>query len=737
MGSSEMDKTAKEKEAKTPPAATTTTINNQDPSSATSTGTLNPPWSGFQAYSPMPPPGYMASSPQAHPYMWGVQHMMPPYGTPPHPYVAMYPHGGMYAHPSMPPGSYPFSPFAMPSPNGIPEPAANTAGSSEADGKPSEPKEKLPIKRSKGSLGSLNMITGKNNETSITSAANGVYSKRSFNITDTEENFVCSADVASDGTTEGSDANSQSDSHMKSGGGQDSLEETSQNDNSAHGSQEGGPNHSIVTQTRAMVVSMQAGGVPGTNLNIGMDYWGTPASGSIAPVSGKVPASSVTGGMVNSGSREGVQSQPWLQDERELKRQRRKQSNRESARRSRLRKQAECDELAQRAETLKEENVNLRLEVNRIRSEYEQLQAENTSLKEKLGETPGNEDGNKLSTQPDELSSEVQPSEQAVVEQNAIDAVFQNLSIVTFDEVYSPLFGDANGNLILSPSGHSVRLLLDRFTGAGFISSKMYQHGFYSANIKLPSDYTAGTSNVDVFEKTHDELDFEFLGNVEGKPWRFQTNIYGHGSTSRGREERYRLWFDPSKEFHRYSILWTVKNIIFYIDDVPIREVLHNEEMGLDYPSKPMSLYATIWDASSWATSGGRYKVNYKYAPFVSEFKDFVQDGCPVDPIQEFSDVDCTDIDAQLEANDYSFITPRQRAAMRRFRERYMYYSYCYDNVRYPVRPPECVIIPTEQQRFRNTGRLKFGGSHRARKRRSRRRSRNPIVISAVVEAGM
>jgi len=28
---------------------------------------------------------------------------MPPYGTPPHPYVAMYPPGGMYAHPSMPP----------------------------------------------------------------------------------------------------------------------------------------------------------------------------------------------------------------------------------------------------------------------------------------------------------------------------------------------------------------------------------------------------------------------------------------------------------------------------------------------------------------------------------------------------------------------------------------------------------------------------------------------------------
>ena len=35
-----------------------------------------------------------------------LQQLMPPYGTPPHPYVAMYPPGGIYAHPSMPPVSF-------------------------------------------------------------------------------------------------------------------------------------------------------------------------------------------------------------------------------------------------------------------------------------------------------------------------------------------------------------------------------------------------------------------------------------------------------------------------------------------------------------------------------------------------------------------------------------------------------------------------------------------------------
>lgn len=272
-----------------------------------------------------------------------------------------------------------------------------------------------------------------------------------------------------------------------------------------------------------------------------------------------------------------------------------------------------------------------------------------------------------------------------------------NLSTISFDEGYGPLFGD--GNLVRSPDGRSVRLLLDRFTGSGFISSKMYKYGFFSANIKLPADYTAGlcvafyTSNADVFEKSHDELDFEFLGNIEGKPWRFQTNLYGNGSTNRGREERYRLWFDPSKEFHRYSILWTEKKIIFYIDDVPIREVVRNNAMGSEYPSKPMSLYATIWDASNWATSGGRYKVNYKYAPFVSEYKDLVLEGCPVDPIQQFPMASSfSESNARLETADFAMITRKQRFAMRRFRQRFMYYSYCYDTLRYPIPPPECVI---------------------------------------------
>jgi xyloglucan:xyloglucosyl transferase len=168
----------------------------------------------------------------------------------------------------------------------------------------------------------------------------------------------------------------------------------------------------------------------------------------------------------------------------------------------------------------------------------------------------------------------------------------------------------ANGSLCscrVSPCWRSV-------SGAGFASQGAYHHGFFSASIKLPADHTAGVvvafyvsitnslrtnrckcamrqeililklaldslglsrcmvvtalsfwpqmSNGDVYERTHDELDFEFLGNVRGREWRVQTNVYGNGSTAAGREERYGLWFDPTQDFHRYAIRWSHDTIM-------------------------------------------------------------------------------------------------------------------------------------------------------------------------------
>ncbi|KAJ3674116.1 hypothetical protein LUZ60_006108 [Juncus effusus] len=256
-----------------------------------------------------------------------------------------------------------------------------------------------------------------------------------------------------------------------------------------------------------------------------------------------------------------------------------------------------------------------------------------------------------------------------------------NLRTISFHEGYTQLFGDSN--LMLHHEGKRVHISLDERTGAGFRSQGQYLHGFFSASIKLPSDYTAGVvvafymSNGDVYEKTHDELDFEFLGNIKGRDWRIQTNIYGNGSTSIGREERYGLWFDPTEDFHQYSILWTHDTIIFYIDDVAIRELKKDRSMGAQFPSKPMSLYATIWDGSTWATSGGRYKVNYKYAPYIAEFTDLILHSCST---YRFSPCGAVSL------------SPAQRSTMASFRRHYMTYGYCYDRIRYNVPPVECDV---------------------------------------------
>lgn len=90
--------------------------------------------------------------------------------------------------------------------------------------------------------------------------------------------------------------------------------DAAQNGNSMHGSQNGGPStpHTIVNQTMA-IMPITAAGAPATNLNIGMDYWGSPAASTIPALHGKVPSTAVAGGIVTAGSQDGAQSQLWLQ----------------------------------------------------------------------------------------------------------------------------------------------------------------------------------------------------------------------------------------------------------------------------------------------------------------------------------------------------------------------------------------------------------------------------------------
>lgn len=106
------------------------------------------------------------------------------------------------------------------------------------------------------------------------------------------------------------------------------------------------------------------------NLNIGMDIWNASPALAVPAVQGEAnPGLALA-------RRDGVTQL----DERELKRERRKQSNRESARRSRLRKQQECEELARKVADLTTENSALRAELDNLRKACQDMEAENSRL---------------------------------------------------------------------------------------------------------------------------------------------------------------------------------------------------------------------------------------------------------------------------------------------------------------------------------------------------------------------
>ncbi|KAK6935478.1 G-box binding protein, multifunctional mosaic region [Dillenia turbinata] len=84
------------------------------------------------------------------------------------------------------------------------------------------------------------------------------------------------------------------------------------------------------------------------------------------------------------------------QNERQLKRERRKQANRESARRSRMRKQAEHKDLMRRYESLTAENLALKSELEELTKNSNILRLENAALEEKLKRKPSGQAGVKV-----------------------------------------------------------------------------------------------------------------------------------------------------------------------------------------------------------------------------------------------------------------------------------------------------------------------------------------------------
>lgn len=70
-----------------------------------------------------------------------------------------------------------------------------------------------------------------------------------------------------------------------------------------------------------------------------------------------------------------------------------------------------------------------------------------------------------------------------------------------------------------------------------------------------------------------------------------------------------------------------------YVDEVLIRIFQNFEDEGIPYlNSKAVQAYMSVFDGSSWATRGGRDKIDWTNSPFKTVYTHFVLDACVVEP---------------------------------------------------------------------------------------------------------
>ncbi|PKI55676.1 hypothetical protein CRG98_023892 [Punica granatum] len=249
-------------------------------------------------------------------------------------------------------------------------------------------------------------------------------------------------------------------------------------------------------------------------------------------------------------------------------------------------------------------------------------------------------------------------------------------------------WGDQRAKIL--NGGQDLTLSLDRASGSGFKSKNEYLFGRIDMQIKLVAGNSAGTVAAYYLSSqgpTHDEIDFEFLGNLSGNPYTLHTNVFTQGKGNR--EQQFHLWFDPAKAYHTYSIVWNTQRIIFLVDNIPIRVFNNLESIGIPFPkNQPMRIYSSLWNADDWATMGGRVKTDWSNAPFTASFRNFNANTCVRAP----GSSSCTRTDPNQDSTwQDQALDASGRNRLRWVQQKYMVYNYCTDVNRFPQGlPPEC-----------------------------------------------
>lgn len=252
-------------------------------------------------------------------------------------------------------------------------------------------------------------------------------------------------------------------------------------------------------------------------------------------------------------------------------------------------------------------------------------------------------------------------------------------------------WGDGRAKIL--SNGELLTLNLDKASGSGFQSRNEYLFGKIDMQLKLVPGNSAGTVTAYYLSSkgsAWDEIDFEFLGNLSGDPYILHTNVFSQGKGNR--EQQFYLWFDPTADFHTYSILWNPQRIVFSVDGTPIREFKNLESMGVPFPkNQPMRIYSSLWNADDWATRGGLVKTDWALAPFTASYRNFNAEACVLSNGASSCGTTTSPPASTSNAWFSEELDSARHERLKWVRENYMVYNYCKDVNRFPQGlPPEC-----------------------------------------------
>ncbi|PUZ60974.1 hypothetical protein GQ55_4G229000 [Panicum hallii var. hallii] len=243
---------------------------------------------------------------------------------------------------------------------------------------------------------------------------------------------------------------------------------------------------------------------------------------------------------------------------------------------------------------------------------------------------------------------------------------------------------------------HLTLSLVSNSSGCMLRSKKQFIFGSVSTRIKLVKGNSAGTVTTyytSSIGDNHDEIDFEFLGNETGQPYTVHTNVFADGVGQK--EMQFRPWFDPTADYHNYTIFWNECMIAWFIDSIPIRVFRNYSARGVPFPTRrQMYAFSSIWAAEDWATQGGRVKTDWNKAPFVAEYRDISLQVCDCAPSGGGAagcPESCASPANWYAAPDLCQLSKAQLRQMRAVQLGYTIYDYCADGKRYNGTVlPEC-----------------------------------------------